>query len=117
MPSGNYCSGVAAGQIFLVTAIKSVPQRWTSAPRPPLRELEIRIPKTNLNITESDDVASLDLARLAVGDPASIDKSAIGRTRVGDQQRSLLVYQQRRMNLGNAGVVQTQFVVGHAANV
>src|SRR5215204_3577520 len=72
--------------------------------------------KPHLDIAEADDIAVLDLARLAVGDAAAVDEGAVGRARVGDEQRALAVHHERRVNLRDALVLKLQIVVGHAAD-
>src|SRR5215211_6507494 len=70
--------------------------------------------KPYFHVAEGDDIAVVDLARLAVGDAAAVDEGAVGRARVGDEQRALAVHHKRRVNLRDARVLQLEVVVGHA---
>src|SRR5215213_3732579 len=72
--------------------------------------------EADFDVAKADDVAFLYLARLAVGQAAAVDESPVGRTRVRDQQRPLLVHAERGVNLRDAAVVEVQVVVGAAAD-
>ena len=61
--------------------------------------------KAHFNIAKSYDVAIFDLPRFAVSDTATIYVSTICRTGVGDEESSLGVHSQCRMDFGNAGIV------------
>src|SRR6185436_13727266 len=72
--------------------------------------------ETNLNVAECDQVSFVYGAGFTVGDALAVDVGPVGRTGIGDHQRAEVVHLERRVNLGNARVVQMQVVIGGAAD-
>src|SRR5215470_12274612 len=73
--------------------------------------------KTNLDVAKGDNVTVPDGASFAVGNALAVDASAICRARVGDQQTAKVVHFQRRMNFGDARMIQVKIVVSGAPNI
>src|SRR5829696_5684843 len=67
-----------------------------------ISDMALKFAEADFDVAEADHIALLYLTGLAVGYAPAVDESPVGRTRIGDQNRPLLVHAQRGVNLRDA---------------